>query len=218
MDELEILYDDGTLLAVNKPAGLPVHVTADPRRPHVQGLLEAQKGKKLVLFHRLDVGTSGVLLFGQDQSANKAMTDAFRDRELEKIYRLAVHGKWSPTCVRVETYIRKITGGRWINRAKGGPSERAVTHFRLLKIEKEKSYLEARLETGRTHQIRLHAAHVGHPVVGDSLYSQSLERRMQGRQISPQAMNLHAFTLRFKHPLSQKEVYIEAPLPSWFLT
>jgi len=210
---IEVLFEDPDFLVVNKPAGLPVHATVDPLRPHVQGILEKERREKLVLFHRLDVETTGVLVFGRNPRINEAMTELFRNKSLEsqssltKIYWVVVEGRWLEKDRSVESYIRKVTGGRYLSRPKGSSTEWAKTEFRILKTNGERSWLEARLVTGRTHQIRLHCSDRGHPVLGDRRYGAKAERTVE------KAFALHCREMSWQHPVLGNPVRVEAPLP-----
>ncbi len=205
---MEILWEDDVLVAVNKSAALPVHATVDKTRPHLQGLLEKQLGKPLVLFHRLDVDTTGIVLFGKDPSINKAMTDVFRDRQAKKMYWAVVDGRWLESWDKVETFIKKISGGRWVNSRKGQGGDEALTEFSVLKSNGDRSWLEARPLTGRTHQIRLHCLEKGHPILGDRVYG-----RPDPKQVP---IALHAREIEFLHPITRRAVKIIAEAPSYW--
>jgi len=207
IEKIPILFEDAHFVAVNKPASLPVHATLDPLRSHLQGILEAQLGKKLVLFHRLDLDTTGVVLFGQDSEVNKPITDMFREREMEKVYWAVVDGRWNPKWTDVKSFVRK-SRGRYQNFKKGEASEAAETKFRLFKSNGERSFIEARPLTGRTHQIRLHCLEMHHAILGDRDYGKAHPRGVP--------MALHARSLKFRHPVSGERVEIEAPLPSYW--
>jgi tRNA pseudouridine32 synthase / 23S rRNA pseudouridine746 synthase len=122
---------------------------------------------KLVLHHRLDLDTTGVLVFGKDPAYNKQLTDMFRDREVEKTYWAVVEGRWLAEWSLVETYILKIRG-RWTNIPKNKGGQFARTRFSLKATNASKSWLECKPETGRTHQIRLHCLEKAHPILGRS--------------------------------------------------
>jgi len=206
---MEILFRDDYLLAVNKEAGFPVHETVDPLRPHVQGLLEKTIGQKTVLFHRLDLETTGVLLFGLDDCVNGPMTDAFRLRKVQKTYWAVVDGRWLPEWNLIESRIEKAGGGRWKSLPpKASKGDFARTRVRLVKTTGEKSLIEVSPETGRTHQIRLHCLEKAHPVMGDRLYGVAERRGIP--------MALHAKILEFQHPVTGAPVRIEAPLPAYW--
>ena len=207
--KIEVLFQDEALVIVNKPAGLPVHETSDPLRAHVQGLLERQLAKKLVLHHRLDLETTGVLVFGHDRAdVNKAMTDIFRDRDIEKIYWAVVDGRWIDSWTEVVTYIKKLPGGKWGNVPKGKSGAFAKSLFKVLASNGERSWLEVKLETGRTHQIRLHCLEKQHTILGDRTYGRADKRGYP--------MALHARSLSFPHPLSGETLRVEAPAPSYW--
>jgi RluA family pseudouridine synthase len=205
--DLEILFEDKNIVAVNKPAFLPSHVTLDPARPHLQGMLEKKLGQSLTLFHRLDVDTTGIVLFGKTPEINKPMSEIFLSRDIKKAYWAVVQGRWLDSWREVRTFVRK-TGGKWANFSKGRPTERAITHFKVIKSAPEKSWIEAELETGKTHQIRLHCLEMGHPVLGDRNYGRA--------DSSGIPIALHAVRVEFTHPITNKLLKIEAPLPSYW--
>ncbi len=206
--KIEVIYKDPQLVIVNKPAGLPVHETLDAKRPNVHKLLEKQLGESLVLFHRLDMETSGVLCFGRDPAINRAMTEKFRDREIKKIYWLVVDGRWMSEWAEVKTFIKKLPGGKWGNVPKGKGGAFAHTKFEMLNTNGERSFLEADLQTGRTHQIRLHCLEMNHPICGDSKYGRANKFGVP--------MALHAKRLEFLHPTTNKPLVVEAELPSYW--
>lgn len=193
----------------NKSAGLPVHETLDPQRPHLHGLLEKQLNQKLVLFHRLDVDTTGVIVFGKHASINGAMTDAFRERHIKKTYLAVVDGKWLKEWTSVESYIQQATRrGYWKNSVKGQAKEKAHTNFRLIESNGKKSLIEASPITGRTHQIRLHCLEKQHVILGDRQYGKA---HPQGVPLA-----LHARSIEFTHPATAGNLKIEAPLPNYW--
>lgn len=207
INRIDIVYEDPQLLVVNKPAGFPVHGTYDSTREHVQGILERQLNQKLVLFHRLDADTTGLLALGRDPSINKQMTDIFRDREVRKIYWAVVDGRWPEETSDITTFIDKV-GGKWANVPKGRGAPTARTLFRTLKTNGDRTWLEAELMTGRTHQIRLHCQSMKHSVLGDPLYGR--------RDLKGVPMALHARTLEFKHPTTGVMLKLEAPTPDYW--
>ena len=206
--KIEILFEDDQILAVNKPYGLPVHPTMDPLRPSLQGLLEKERGQKLVLFHRLDLDTTGIVLLGKDPSMNAPMNDIFKDRQIRKIYWAVVDGKWDESWREVETFIGKINGGRYANLPARKGGAHAHTSFRVLATNGLKTLIEAHLHTGRTHQIRLHCLEKNHPILGDKLYGRA---HPGGVPIA-----LHARETEFVHPKTKKSVKLEASLPDYW--
>jgi 23S rRNA pseudouridine1911/1915/1917 synthase len=217
---LDILYEDQDLIAVNKPAGLVVH----PAPGHSSGTLvnallhhcpdlrpiggEIRPG----IVHRLDKDTSGVLLAAKHGEALEGLAGQFRRREIQKTYLALVRG--APTA---ETGLLDWAIGRHpVSRKKmsihSRRSRTAVTHWRIRLRMTGASLLEIGLETGRTHQIRVHCAAMGHPVLGDGVYgSPARDRQVLGITVSRQM--LHAWRLQLIHPITGKKLSLEAPLP-----
>lgn len=202
---VEILFEDDVLVAVNKPANMPVHRGGEhDDRPDLESILRARLGRELVLFHRLDADTTGVVLLGKDRSINSRMAAVFARKKILKTYWVVVRGMWQPGWARVETRIERGGGSRYRNVETGG--QRALTTFRVLAANDERSWLEAQPKTGRTHQIRLHCKARGCPVLGDRLYGRS----------GPAPMALHAREVELLHPLTQQPLRICAPAPSYW--
>jgi 23S rRNA pseudouridine955/2504/2580 synthase len=207
-ESIEIVFEDDVLVVVNKPAGLPVHATLDKNRPNLHGVLEFQTKKPLVLFHRLDVDTTGLCVFGKEASINKKMTDAFRGREVHKTYWAVVEGRWSEHTLVVESYIKKINGGRYVILGKGSGGDHAITDFKIIQTIGSRSWIECSPQTGRTHQIRLHCQSERHPIAGDRLYGKADPRGVP--------LALHARRLQFMHPVSAKPLICEAKAPDYW--
>lgn len=213
---IPIVFEDAWLLAVDKPAGLATQGTWASDRHDLLALLKAQRPDlTLFLHHRLDQGTSGLLLLAKDPAANKGLADAFAGRDIEKRY-LARLSEPLEACT-VEAPIGRIRGadpGRF-GCAEGGSGsaggdlmdpKSARTDFRPSTPEETAGlvpghYVVARLHTGRTHQIRVHLAHLGHPILGDALYGGAPSDRLW----------LHAWRLGLKHPVTGDDLRLEAP-------
>lgn len=206
---LAVLFEDGDLLAVAKPAGLPSGPTRDPRRLHAQKLAEEGSGRSLTLLHRLDKDTSGVLLLAKTRSAAAGLLTAFRERSLDKTYLALVKGHSQPA-FDVSCYLREGSGGKMLVVFSGGV--KSETSFRTLASKGGFSLVEAHPRTGRTHQIRVHLARENHPILGDALYGGDAEA--DGEAV-PRQM-LHAWALEFPHPSRGALVRVEAPLPEDF--
>jgi 23S rRNA pseudouridine955/2504/2580 synthase len=203
--EISVIYEDDFLLAVNKPAGLSVHAQAGLVGPDLQDLLEGQGHRHWVLLHRLDRETTGLVLLAKRRAIVPAMAQAFEEHRIRKSYWAVVVGQWPKTCQRIETYIGEDRQGRWCNVAVGGKIARST--FRVLGRSADTSWLEVLPKTGRTHQIRLHCHHAGHPVLGDARYGSAQADRM---------MALHAHTLDFRHPATKLSVHLVAPVPDYW--
>ena len=213
-ERVRVLYEDEVLLAVDKPAGLPTHETADPARPHLVGLVKAYLGRDggpapyVGVHQRLDRDTSGVVLFAKDPSANRGLADAFAGRTVEKTYHaLTVRPVRLPPATWQGTERLAPSGKRGVSSVASGGQE-AETLFRLLESHAHGLLVEARPRTGRKHQIRVHLAEAGLAILGDETYGAPVGR-------VPRPM-LHAIRLALPHPLTGEAVAIESPYPRDF--
>jgi 23S rRNA pseudouridine955/2504/2580 synthase len=220
--DLPILYEDEAMLVVDKPAGIAVHGGSGVSFGVIEALRRQRpRARFLELAHRLDRETSGLLLVGKKRSVLAALHAMFREErgadKLDKRYLLLVRGRWMESLREVELPLDKylLAGGehrgeRRVRVASDGKPSRTV--FRLLACWEGFSLLEAELCTGRTHQIRVHCAHLGFPIVGDEKYGDfALNRRVSGDGLK--RMFLHAWKLRFPHPVSGEILALQAPLP-----
>jgi 23S rRNA pseudouridine1911/1915/1917 synthase len=203
------VYEDEECVAVAKPPGLPSGPTRDPERPHAQRLAERGTGKPLTLIHRIDKDTSGLLLLGKTPEFSDALAKDFRQRAVEKVYLALVRGR-PPGSFEVVSHLREGEGGRMHTVRSGGV--RAESRFRGLAESGGYALVEARPQTGRTHQIRIHLAERGQPILGDALYGGAAA---VGDTTVPRQM-LHAWRLAFRHPVLGREIRIEAPIPGDF--
>jgi 23S rRNA pseudouridine955/2504/2580 synthase len=214
--ELPVLYEDEHILAVNKPSGLAVHGGSGIAHGAIERLRSGRpQAKFLELAHRLDRETSGVLLLAKKRSALTALHEDLRSRSMDKRYIVAVAGRVRDEKRRVKVALRKFSTGEGERRVAVDEHEgqEAETIFRRLARNDEFTLLEAELLTGRTHQIRVHLAHIGHPVLGDDKYGDfALNKTLRKRGLK--RMFLHAARLAFSHPASGKQVIVEAPLPA----
>jgi 23S rRNA pseudouridine1911/1915/1917 synthase len=211
--ELTVLYQDHDCAAVAKPAGIPSGPTRDATRVHAARLAEELLGLPLTLLHRLDKDTSGVLLLAKTEAFANALLAAFRERRVEKVYLALARGRTAESFEAV-SHLKEGEGGRMLVVRSGGM--RADTGFRTLAAAGGYSLVEARPRTGRTHQIRVHLAQAGHPILGDSLYGGDASVRLGPAEEHVPRQMLHARTLRFGHPALGREVSVEAPLPEDF--
>jgi 23S rRNA pseudouridine1911/1915/1917 synthase len=210
---LEILYEDADLVAVNKPAGLAVHAGAGRAGGTLVNALLHHFGKLSELggelrpgiVHRLDAGTSGVLLAARHDAAHRALAAQFAGRTVEKIYWALVERVVKADHGVIEKAIARDPVRRTRMTARLGAGRAAYSEYRVLRRYRGCTLLEVRIGTGRTHQIRVHLASLGHPVVGDTLYRAKAQPEL-GRPW------LHARRIGFDHPTTGKRMSLEAPL------
>jgi 23S rRNA pseudouridine955/2504/2580 synthase len=213
-----ILFEDEHLLVLNKPAGLPVHAGTGMKL----GVIEALRAmypevKGLELVHRLDKGTSGCLLLAKTGKARKALMEAFRQREVNKVYHLIVAGQWPDKLTRVELALQRQDERSGERRVEADPDGKAArTDFRVLKrLGGSATLVEARPSTGRTHQIRVHATEQGHPLLGDDKYFTTQSERL-GKERGVHRLCLHAAGVEFLHPQSGERLRFDAPYDEAF--
>lgn len=211
---MPILYEDDAFVALDKPSGLAVHGGSGVAHGVIESLRSMRpEAKFLELVHRLDRETSGVLLVAKKRSALTALHAMMRERDMDKRYLVGVSGRFRNEMQRVKAplaaRISKEGEKRVLVSADG---QEAETVFRRISRGEEFSLLEAELLTGRTHQIRVHSAHLKHPVLGDDKYG-DYELNKKLRKAGLKRMFLHAAKLSFAHPLTRAPMVIESPLP-----
>ncbi len=208
-----IVFEDDRLIVLNKPSGLAVHGGSGLNF----GLIEAMRAlrpeeRQLELVHRLDRDTSGCLLLAKRRSALRILHQLMRDNAVDKRYLALLAGRWQQSRMEADAPLKKNTlkSGERIVRV-DAEGKAALTRFRVRQRFSDSTLVEARLMTGRTHQIRVHAAYLGTPILGDEKYGDS-EANRAARRRGLKRLFLHAESLRFRWPGEQQDLYIEAPL------
>ncbi|MGE5702270.1 MAG: RluA family pseudouridine synthase [Clostridia bacterium] len=209
-EPLDVLYEDDHLLIANKPAGLLLHPTEPGHRLTLDHLVAGhflRNGihSKVRHIHRLDQDTSGAVLYGKHALAAAFLDEALRVRQVKRTYTAYVHGKLADMTGTIAEPIGKDRHHPTRRRVTPG-GEKAITHYRLLEQFAGAAKIECQLETGRTHQIRVHLSHLGHPLLGDTLYGAKPSNL--GRQA------LHAASLSLIHPFGGAAIEASAPIPS----
>lgn len=215
---IDILYEDSDIIVVNKPKGMVVH----PANGNLDGTLvnavmaickdslsgiggEIRPG----IVHRLDKDTSGVIIVAKNDKSHIALSEQIKNHEVEKTYIALVKGFVKENEATINMPIGRSTKDRK-KMAVNKNGKNAITHFKVIERFKNYTLLEVKIETGRTHQIRVHLSEIGYPIVGDTTYSNGKnEWGIEGQC-------LHAKSLKFKHPITGEEMFIEAPLPEYF--
>jgi 23S rRNA pseudouridine955/2504/2580 synthase len=208
--ELPIKYEDDALLVVDKPSGVAVHGGSGVSFGVIESLRAARpQAKFLELAHRLDRDTSGLLILCKKRSALVELHRMLREGEVGKVYLAVVKGVAKKSLELQESLHKYVTAAGERRVAVQADGVKAFTKTRTLKDDGEFSLLEVQLLTGRTHQIRVHLAHAGHPIVGDDKYGDfALNRELKQRLL------LHAARLAFRHPITGESMKLESPLPA----
>lgn len=213
---VEVLYEDDAVLAINKPAGMVVHAGAGNhdgtlvnRLVHrfQEDLSHVSGDLRPGIVHRLDKDTSGVILVARTDAAHQSLAAQFSGRTVDKTYLALVRGKIGDETGRVTKPIARDPVRRTRMTAGLGKGREALTDYRVLRRFEKFTYLEVRIGTGRTHQIRVHMLSLGHPVAGDLVYGPA-------KQPDAPRMFLHAWRISFDSPATGERVQVEAPLPT----
>lgn len=215
---LDIIYEDNDIIVVNKQKGLVVHpANGNPEGTLVNAIMAICKNSlsgiggeiRPGIVHRLDKDTSGLIIIAKNDKAHINLSEQIKNREIEKTYIALVRGVIKENEATINMPIGRSTKDRKkMTVTKNGKN--AVTHFKVMKRYDTYTLLEIKIETGRTHQIRVHMAEIGYPIIGDAVYSNGKnEFQVEGQM-------LHAAKLTFKHPITNKELNLEAPLPKYF--
>ncbi len=216
---LDVVYEDDDLIVVNKPRGMVVHpAPGHPEGTLVNALLwhcgESLSGiggeRRPGIVHRIDKDTSGLLIAAKNDFSHQALSAQLKDRSLSRVYEAVVRGRLKEESGTIDRPIGRHPTDRKRMAVTEKNSRRAVTHWEVLKRYNCYTHVRCRLETGRTHQIRVHMAFIGHPLLGDGVYgAPSPEKGLEGQC-------LHARELKFIHPRSGEQIRLTTELPGWF--
>lgn len=218
---LNIIYEDEHIIVIDKPQGMVVHPAAGNRSGTLVNALIHHYGDNLSdingvlrpgIVHRLDKDTSGVLLVAKTNTAHRKLTEMFKGHEIKKIYFAIVEGKVATDKGRIDAPVGRHPVDRKKMAVNPGKGRNAVTHFHVIERFKNCTMLKIRLETGRTHQIRVHMAFIGHPVLGDNTYG----KKQINRSLGIDKQMLHAGIIGFRHPVTAEYIEFESKLPEHF--
>jgi 23S rRNA pseudouridine1911/1915/1917 synthase len=218
LEGLGIVYDDNDIVVIDKPVGCAAHPSPGWTGPTVVGALMAAgysvstsgPAERQGIVHRLDVGTSGLMIVAKSDQAFHALKDAFRNRTVSKIYHALVQGHMDPSTGTIDAPIDRHPkeDHRFAVVATGKES---ITHYEVMEFYRAVSMVKIELETGRTHQIRVHFSALHHPLVGDTTYGAD---PVLGKSLGMSRPWLHAAELSFSHPVTQAKLNFKAPYPS----
>jgi 23S rRNA pseudouridine1911/1915/1917 synthase len=216
--ELNIVYEDEDLIVINKPQGMVVHpahgnysgTIVNALLSHCNNLSGINGVMRPGIVHRIDKDTSGVIVIAKNNEAHVSLSDQLKEHSITRRYNALVEGRVKDDRGTIETMIGRNPKNRKEMAVVTRTGKSAVTHYTVLERFENYTLIEAQLETGRTHQIRVHMAHIGHPVVGDPVYGFKKQRFDTKGQL------LHARVLGFIHPRTGEYKEFEAPLPEYF--
>ena len=215
---LDIIYEDSDIIVVNKPKGMVVHpANGNPDGTLVNAILSICKNSlsgiggelRPGIVHRLDKDTSGVIIVAKNDKAHINLSGQIKNHEVEKTYIALVRGFVKENEASINMPIGRSTKDRK-KMAVTKTGKNAITHFKVLERFANYTLLQVKIETGRTHQIRVHLSQIGYPIVGDAVYSNGKN------PWGVEGQCLHAKSIRFKHPTTGKEMFIEAKIPEYF--
>lgn len=217
---LDILYEDDDILVVNKPKGMVVHPAPGHSSHTLVNAVLYHCGNELSgingvirpgIVHRIDKDTTGSLVICKNDRAHQILAEQLKEHSITRKYHAIVHGNFREDSGTVNASIGRHPTDRKKMSTKSSSGRPAVTHYRVLERFGNYTYIECELETGRTHQIRVHMSSIGHPILGDSVYGPSK------CPFSLQGQTLHAKILGFRHPATGEYVEFDAPLPEYFV-
>lgn len=215
---LDVVYEDADVIVVNKTRGMVVHpAPGHPDGTLVNALLyrcgDSLSGiggeRRPGIVHRIDKDTSGLLVVAKNDAAHVSLSEQIKNKTCRRIYLALVEGVVKENDGVIDTFIGRSVKNRTMMAVKSD-GRRAVTHYKVIRRYKDYTLMEFSLETGRTHQIRVHTKYLGHPVVGDPVYGYKTQKFRLNGQL------LHAFRLELTHPKSGERMVFEAPLPDYF--
>lgn len=215
---IEIVYEDSDIIVVNKPKGMVVHpANGNPDGTLVNAIMAICKDSlsgiggeiRPGIVHRIDKDTSGLLIVAKNDNAHVKMSEQIKNHEVKKTYIALVRGVFKENEATIDMPIGRSTSDRK-KMAVNKNGKNAITHIKVLKRFDKYTLLQVNIETGRTHQIRVHLSHIGYPIVGDYTYSNGKN------EFDVVGQCLHAQKLEFKHPITQKDMCLETELPQYF--
>ena len=223
---LEVLYEDSDIIVINKPAGIVVHPSAghydntivNALLYHCKDLSSISGEIRPGIVHRLDKKTSGILIVAKNDKAHLNLSNQFKDKKIKKFYKALVFGKLKQKKGRVENFIGRHKNNRLKMSSFTNHGKLAITNFKVISYYGDFTLLDINIETGRTHQIRVHFSEMGYPIVGDDLYVNKgilnkYSKEIQNKIKELDRYFLHAYKVIFNHPVKNELIHLETELP-----
>ncbi|UPQ85572.1 RluA family pseudouridine synthase [Ignavigranum ruoffiae] len=224
---LDIRYEDQDLLVVNKARGMVVHPAKGHDRGtlvngllyYLQGNISLKQGSSIRpgIVHRIDKDTSGLLIIAKNNQVHRLLADQLQAHQIQRTYHAIVYGQVQPLQATIDIPLKRDKVQR-LRYTADKTGKRAITHYKVLKTFSEYSLVQCQLETGRTHQIRVHMEYIHHPLLGDPIYQRDLNPQHFPIRDLQDGQYLHAKSLRFRHPLTDKVIEIDTEYPEYFQT
>ena len=214
--DLDIVYEDDDIMVINKPSGVVVHpgngnydnTLVNGLMYYADNLSDGYEEYRPGIVHRIDKDTSGLIIIAKNNKAQEILSEYFKEHSIKREYIALIHGILDSDSVLIDAPIGRDESSRKMMKVTSKNSKSAITHVKVLKRYKNFTLVKCRLETGRTHQIRVHMKYINHPIFNDPIYSKDKATEF--------GQYLHSYSMEFNHPITNKKMYFECPLPKEF--
>ena len=214
--DLDIVYEDDDIMVINKPSGVVVHpgngnydnTLVNGLMYYADNLSDGYEEYRPGIVHRIDKDTSGLIIIAKNNKTQEILGKYFKEHSIKREYIALIHGILDSDSVLIDAPIGRDESSRKMMKVTSKNSKSAITHVKVLKRYKNFTLVKCRLETGRTHQIRVHMKYINHPIFNDPIYSKDKATEF--------GQYLHSYSMEFNHPITNKKMYFECPLPKEF--
>lgn len=214
--DLDIVYEDDDIMVINKPSGVVVHpgngnydnTLVNGLMYYADNLSDGYEEYRPGIVHRIDKDTSGLIIIAKNNKAQEILGEYFKEHSIKREYIALIHGILDSDSVLIDAPIGRDESSRKMMKVTSKNSKNAITHVKVLKRYKNFTLVKCHLETGRTHQIRVHMKYINHPIFNDPIYSKDKATEF--------GQYLHSYSMEFNHPITNKKMYFECPLPKEF--
>jgi len=214
--DLDIVYEDDDIMIINKPSGVVVHpgngnydnTLVNGLMYYADNLSDGYEEYRPGIVHRIDKDTSGLIIIAKNNKSQEILGEYFKEHRIKREYIALIHGVLESDSVLIDAPIGRDESSRKMMKVTSKNSKSAITHVKVLKRYKNFTLVKCRLETGRTHQIRVHMKYINHPIFNDPIYSKDKTTEF--------GQYLHSYSMEFNHPITKEKMYFECPLPKEF--